>query len=241
MQALASFVCLCYVPAVDNVPDLELPPKSPGLSLTDRVYMTLKQAILSTKLSPGETIVEPLLADRFGISKTPVREALRQLAMEGLVITLPRKGYVVRLVGFDDVLEVLSMRAMLEPPLAAEAVRRRLPHHVEQLQHLLDEERDVQPGPQDIQLSLRFHELLAEIAGNSRASAVLKSLLDETVRIQMLMPDLQPVRKSVDIEEHMRILESLAAGDPEAARAAMAEHLEATRERTFAALQRVPR
>ena len=241
MSIIASQASLCYVPAVDNFPKLELTPKSPGLSLTDRVYMTLKKAILSTELGPGETIVEPLLAERFGISKPPVREALRQLAAEGLVITLPRKGYVVRLVGFDDVLEVLAMRAMLEPPLTTEAVRRRLPHHVEQLQQLLDEERDVQPGPRDIQLSLRFHELLAEIAGNSRASVVLKSLLDETVRIQMLMPDLQPMRKNVDIEEHARILEALTAGDPEAAREAMATHLEGTRKRTFAALQRIPR
>jgi DNA-binding GntR family transcriptional regulator len=220
---------------------LELPPKAPNVSLSDRVYVSLKQAILNTELAPGETIVEPLLAEQFGISKTPVREALRQLVVEGLVITLPRKGYVVRPVGFDDVLEVLAMRAMLEPPLVTEAVRRRLPHHVEQLQHLINEERDIPPGPHDIQLSLRFHELLAEIAGNSRASAVLKSLLDETVRIQMLMPDLQPVRKDVDIEEHGRILEALSASDPDAAREAMASHLEETRKRTFAALQRIPR
>ncbi len=220
--------------------DVNLPPKSPGMSLADRVYVAVKQAILSTELRPGETIVEPLLAERFGISKTPVREALRQLVMDGLVITLPRKGYVVRQVGFDDVLEVLAMRCMLEPPLAAEAARRRLPHQIEQLQHLLDEERGVMPGPNDIQLSLRFHELLAEIAGNGRASAVLKSLLEETVRIQMLMPGLQPVRKNVDIEEHARILDTLAEGESEPARAAMASHLEATRGRTFAALQHIP-
>ena len=232
---------LCYVAAVNNLPKLDLPSKAPGLSLTDRVYISLKQAILSTRLGPGETLAETMFAEQFGISKTPVREALRQLTMEGLVITLPRKGYVVRPVGFDDVLEVLAMRAMLEPPLTAEAVRRRLPHHVDQLQQLLNEEQDVQPGAQDIQLSLRFDELLAEIAGNSRASAVLKSLLDETVRIQMLMPDLQPVRKNVDIEEHARILEALAEGDAEAARDAMAAHLEGTRKRTFAALQHIPR
>ena len=220
--------------------DVDLPPKAPGLSLADRVYVALKQAILSTELKPGETIVEPLLAERFGISKTPVREALRQLVMDGLVITLPRKGYVVRQVGFDDVLEVLAMRSMLEPPLAAEAARRRLPHQIEQLQQLLDEERGVMPGPNDIQLSLRFHELLAEIAGNSRARAVLKSLLEETVRIQMLMPGLQPVRKTVDIEEHAHILDTLADGESEPARAAMASHLEATRRRTFAALEHIP-
>lgn len=219
----------------------ELPPKAPNLSLSDRVYISLKQAILNTDLAPGETIVEPLLAEQFGISKTPVREALRQLVVEGLVVTLPRKGYVVRPVGFDDVLEVLAMRAMLEPPLATEAVRRRLPHHVEQLQLLLTEERSIQPGPSDIRLSLRFHEMLAEMAGNGRACAVLRSLLDETVRIQMLMPDLQPVRKNIDIEEHGRILEALTAGDPDGAREAMASHLEATRERTFVALRHIPR
>jgi DNA-binding GntR family transcriptional regulator len=210
-------------------------------SLAERVYEALRAEILGTRLPPGEPISEAALAERLGVSKTPVREALRLLVHDGLVLVLPRKGYVVRPVGFDDVIEVLSLRYILEPRLAADAALRRLPHHIEQLRALLEEDRRSPSIEEGIEPGMRQHELIAEIAGNGRAVSVMRALFDESRRINVLIPASPPLSQAPDHDEHEQIIEAIAAGNPEAATAAMAAHLVAMRQRWVGGLERISR
>lgn len=202
-------------------------------SLTQKVYLALKEDILSTRLSPGQTIVEAALAQRFRVSKTPVREALRQLVHEGLVDVLPRKGYVVRPVGLADIMEVLALRRIVEPALAAAAAERRMAADIEELRELVDREAHMRPSLDELRTSLDVHAHLAAIAGNTRAAALVDSLLDETARVPWLSPRLS---LGSSAGEHRLIVEAVAAGDAEAAAGAMAAHLEDARARTLAAL-----
>lgn len=212
-----------------------------GGSLAERVYEALRTEILDTTLPPGEPVSEAALADRLGVSKTPVREALRLLVHDGLVLVLPRKGYVVRPVGFDDVIEVLSLRHVLEPSLAADAALRRLPHHIEQLRALLDEDRRTVTTGLDVEPGLRQHELIAEIGGNARAVTVMRSLLDESRRINMIMAGYQMKWQAADLTEHEQIIEAIVARDPDAAATSMAAHLGAMRQRMLGGLERFPK
>jgi len=202
-------------------------------SLTDKVYVALKQDILSGRLGPDAPIVESALAQRFRVSKTPVREALRQLVHEGLVMVLPRKGYIVRPVGLVDVMEVLALRSMVEPPLAAEAARRCTPQDADGLRDMVEREAALRPGLEELRTSLDVHASLARLAANGRAAALVDSLLDETARVPWLSPRL---RIGSSAEEHARIVAAVAAGDAEAAARQMAIHLDETRARTLIAL-----
>jgi DNA-binding GntR family transcriptional regulator len=198
-------------------------------TLTTQVYRALKEDILAARLG-AEPIVEGVIAEQYGVSKTPVREALRQLAHEGLVVVLPRKGYLVRPMGVGDIVEVMALRGIVEPPLAAEAARNRTEAQVEEMERLVALEDSTSPSLDGLRLSLRFHEFIAEIAGNGRALAVVRSLLDEASRIPWLAPGL---RIYPDVDEHCEIVAAIAAGDAKDAADKMAAHLEAARIRTL--------
>lgn len=203
-----------------------------GRSLTERVYRALKEDILSARLG-HEPIVEAALAREYGVSKTPVREALRQLTHEGLVLVLPRKGYLVRPVGVSDIVEVMDLRAIVEPPLAAAAARNRSQADVEQIERLLERTTPVSPSLDEVSLSLQAHELIADMAGNARAAALVRSLLDETARIPWLVPGLSIY---LGEGEHDEILQAIARGDADGAAKAMAAHLDAAKASTLIGL-----
>jgi DNA-binding GntR family transcriptional regulator len=191
-------------------------------SLTDRVYRSIKEDILAARVG-SKPMVEAAMARKYGVSKTPVREALRQLAHEGLVIVLPRKGYLVRPMGVSDIVEVMDLRRIVEPPLAAAAARERL----------LNGSVATPPTLESLLLSLRVHEFIAEIAGNSRAATLVRSLLDEATRIPWLAPGL---RIYPEQGEHDDLLADISRGDADGAERAMAAHLDAVKASTLLAL-----
>src|SRR5690242_19444441 len=96
------------------------PPAPKTESLTQQVYENLKEEILRAVRAPGEMVAEPELALRYGVSKTPIREALRLLLQDGWVMALPRKGYLIRPLALEDVRDVFALRQLLEPQLSAE-------------------------------------------------------------------------------------------------------------------------
>jgi DNA-binding GntR family transcriptional regulator len=198
-----------------------------SLSLTDQVYGTLKEEILRVHRAPGEILAEPELAAQFGISKTPIREALRLLVQDGWVRVLPRKGYLIRPLGLDDVREVFSLRQMLEPAMAAEAARRATARDIERLSELLRGQAEADGVIEQALLSARlFHLALAGIAGNTRGVRLLAALLDEVKRLHYLMPDLEShITSTVEIEAHREIAAAIAAQDPDRARELVAAHL----------------
>lgn len=92
-------------------------------SLSERLTMELRERITTGLLAPGSLVIEPALAEEFQVSKTPVRESLRQLTSEGLLQLLPKKGYLVRAISVEDIHEVLELRILLEPRAAHQVAR----------------------------------------------------------------------------------------------------------------------
>jgi GntR family transcriptional regulator, rspAB operon transcriptional repressor len=203
-------------------------PKQP---LTERVYQLLKSDILHARLLPGATVLEPELATRFEVSKTPVREALRLLAQDGWVTVLPRKGYLVRSLGLDDLRDVFQLRELLEPEFAGEAATR--------FTQLRDDRgvgralREQRSAADDLDRALTsagdFHVRIAEVAGNARAARIIANLVDEVTRLHHLMPSLEPhIWSSEELDAHERITEAIVAGNRREASRAMRDHLRTT-------------
>ena len=203
------------------------PAASPTRSLTDQVHDALKHEIVTAALAPGEALNEPELAARYGVSKTPVREALRLMAQAGWVVTLPRRGYLVRPLALEDIRQIFALRRMLEPPLAAEAARRATDSSVVFLQELIARQSASQQDfEQTVSSAREFHLAIAELSGNARAARMLCALVDEVVRLTYLMPRLESNLRSVtELEAHADIVQAIDHRDADGAAALMRAHL----------------
>ncbi|MBN6752095.1 GntR family transcriptional regulator [Kocuria palustris] len=199
----------------------------------------LRSQILEGALQPGERVIEPELAQRFGASKTPVREALQLLVAEGLVEVLPKKGYRIRGMELTDLGEVLELRTLLEPRAAARCARWADPEQVEDLTRRWEAQRDA-PGLEPLERTLRardFHAGIAQAAGSHRMSVILEGLHHEMVRAHHVLPQLRwHLSEEIELREHRGILAAITAGDPERAEAAMRTHMDSIRESLGAGL-----
>jgi len=226
---------VCYLGGV-HADENQLPTVGGG-SLGERVYRALKEDILARRIAGDEPLVEQTLAERYGVSKTPVREALRLLVHDGMLRVLPRKGYVVRPMEIQDIVEVFELRRILEPALCAEAARRRTREQVALMEESIELERHLtDPSLEEREQSLGLHRLIAEATGNKRAIAMHRSLMEDTARLPWLVPVLRAGPDRPEIEEHVRIVAAIAAGDHEAASREMLAHLEATLARDLGGL-----
>ncbi|EMY35716.1 GntR family transcriptional regulator [Arthrobacter crystallopoietes BAB-32] len=200
-------------------------------SATDRLEEVLRNRVWLGTLKPGSVVVEPELAKEFGVSKTPVREALQRLVAQGQVTVLPKKGYLIRTMGLSDVLELVEMRTVIEPHIAAKAARRR--HGLEVLRRELDLQHELlAPDPAaSLEHGRAFHETLASAAGNARMLEALERSLEEMGRAYNIVPGAQAhLHSEEELVEHEAIYAAVAAGDPDAARQAMLDHLQSIRQ-----------
>lgn len=196
-------------------------------SLTEQVYDELKREIVTGGLRPSETINEPDLAVRYGISKTPIREALRLLVQDGWVVVLRRKGYLVRPLGLEDIREIFAMRRMLEPPLTAGAARRASTADVAILMEIVARQasQDLE-FDQIIDAAADFHIAIVKFSSNSRALKVVTALVEEVTRLMHLMPRLEENLRSVaELEAHEAIAEAIEQRNAEEAADLMGAHL----------------
>jgi DNA-binding GntR family transcriptional regulator len=190
-----------------------------GAGLTAEVYRSLRAAIITGKLRPGERIVEADLGRQFGVSKSPGREALKTLQHEGLVDAIPRRGYVVTPITVKQVQDVMHLRLVLEREVAAEAARRATPAQIEELRRLVG--TPYLPGRSETYARFLgqnkvFHMALARITGNARLLEVLGRLLDDLERLFHLGLDVSD-RSQLLIGEHEELVDAIAARDAERA------------------------
>ncbi|MFB7272002.1 GntR family transcriptional regulator [Streptomyces sp. NPDC056244] len=197
------------------------------LSLTEQVYHRLKEEILQVRHGPGELLLEPELATRYGISKTPVREALRLLLQDGWVLVMPRKGYLVRPVRLEDIREVFEVRRMIEPVMAGQAAHLRTDDDIARLSGLCSEQsRDAESIEPALGAARAFHSELAALTGNGRALAILTDQLDEVRRLHHLMPKAEHhITSTVELDAHRQILAAVEAKDARAAADLMSDHV----------------
>jgi DNA-binding GntR family transcriptional regulator len=201
-----------------------LPP--PG-SAAARAYDYAKWAILNAVYSAGDVITEGGLAAELGISRTPVREALLRLEVEGLVRLRPKRGAVVATFTLEDVEDVLEARTLVETSTAPKSFEHRaelLPKVVEVHQEMCRRrhERDT-AGFTDA--DRRFHELIVDAAGNSVLSGVYRMLRERQTLFSSAMVRGRLDRMDAAIAEHERILAALRGDDAEAFVQVVREHL----------------
>lgn len=206
-----------------------MPPAEKKPSLKAEIAASLRSQILEGQLKPGRRVIEPELAESFGASKTPVREALQELVAEGLVEVLPKKGYRIRDMDAADLLEILDLRAVLEAHAAALAARTADAEAVHRLRERWEAQRDA-TGLEPLERTLRardFHAEISRIADSGRLRAVLDGLHREMVRAHHVLPELRwHLAEDIELREHREILEAVAAGEPERSAQAMRTHLE---------------
>jgi len=206
----------------------KLSPMSVGLTLTERVYLTIKEAILDLQYKPGDPLVEDDLARQLGTSKTPVRDALLTLERDGLVTKIPYKGTSVSEVSLKDATEIFELRAVLEGLAARLATPEFSRRDLDEAEHLLDEaDRALERGEVETcsRLGAQFHTMIHERADNRRLKPILDKLEEQLRRLRRLSDRLQG-RLEKSGREHRRILAGLRTGDPQQAEAAMRAHLD---------------
>ncbi|MFF4607501.1 GntR family transcriptional regulator [Streptomyces sp. NPDC001339] len=190
------------------------------------VCTAIREDIVSGALAPGSRLIEEILAARYGVSRVPVREALRTLQSEGFVTTRHHAGACVAALSEQEAADLLDIRALLEPLGAARAAVRRTPAHLKVLRGLvrLGRARARHGNPADLrQLDGWFHETLAQAAGSPSLTALLTQLRR---KIEWMYAVDLPDRSGESWDEHGAVLEAVARGDAERARALMAAHIE---------------
>ena len=206
----------------------QLNPVRTGMTLTERVYTTIKEAILDLKLQPGSPLVEDELARQLGTSKTPVRDALFTLERDGLVTKIPYKGTYVSEISLRDATEIFELRAVLEGLAARLATDTFGPAEFAEAERLLntaDQARARGDREAASQLGAQFHWLILQQAENRRLKPILAKLEEQLRRLRRLS-DLRQGRLEKSAREHRAILDCLRARDPFATEAAMRNHLQ---------------
>ena len=195
-------------------------------SVADLAYERIRGLVLSGELAPGTRLGQVELAERFGISRTPVREALRRLAGEGLVDFHSNRGFRVADLGLDAVLRRLEVRAILEPGIARLAAQRRTERDVELLKGCITREARARSGIAAHDASREFHVTLARASGNEELVRVLESLwLVEVGRRLLSRRSAVSDWQSEDVEEHRAIADAVAEGRAEDAESLMTRHV----------------
>lgn len=197
------------------------------------------EEILSASLRPGDLVLEGDIARRYGVSKTPVREALRHLADRGWILTIPRRGYLVRPLRLHDVTEVFELRLLLEPGLFAQAVRAAGEAQLAELTALVERaSHDDTPDDSRSSAGREFHLAVIRLAGNDRATAIVTNLLQEVRRLHHLMPDARTHPETVDVtSDHRSILTAIASGDADNVRELVRSHIQDSAARVLSAFR----
>jgi DNA-binding GntR family transcriptional regulator len=201
--------------------------RPPLAAVRERVREQLRERIVTGVLRPGDRLVERELAEDLGVSRVPVREAIRSLEADGFVVVQSPRRVVVRQLSRIDVEELFDVREALEGLATEQACRRADPAALRHLEQTVAEAaRALAAGNinEVAEANLRFHQEIVALAGNALLSSMLHQLED---RLRWLF------RQNEDwgrlLQEHRRLYEAVASGDPRQARACSVEHVQVNR------------
>ena len=198
------------------------------LPLRDVVFKTLRQAILKGELEPGERLMEIQLAERLGVSRTPIREAIRKLELEGLVLMIPRRGAEVAKISEKNLRDVLEVRRSLEE-LAIDLACQRIQE--EELETLREAQKEfaaaVAAGDamEIAQTDEKFHEIIYSGTGNQKLMQILSNLREQMYRYRLeYIKDAN--KRQILLVEHEQILKALSLRHVQEAKLAVREHID---------------
>lgn len=198
------------------------------LPLRDVVFNTLREAILKGELRPGERLMELQLASKLGVSRTPIREAIRMLEQEGLAVTIPRKGAEVAKMTEKDMEDVLQVRDALDELAASTACKQITAQELEELKGTMREfEESMKTG--DIkkiaEVDVKFHDIIYRATRNPKLENILSNLREQMYRYRIEYLKDEKTYPTL-IKEHNEIVEGLAERDKDKVTAAMHKHVE---------------
>ena len=203
---------------------------TPSPQAVDRVYTTLRQGILDGIYAPGARLGEADLAVALGVSRTPIREALRRLGSEGLLSTLPNKGARVRTWSTSELSDISDLRAILEGYAAGQAATRVTDADIVAMDDLVTrmEAATADGTAADIdlitELNRAFHGAVIDASGNALLPGLMHSLLHVPV-ISRTYRHYSPARMQQSMRQHRELVDALRAGDPAWAEAVMRVHV----------------
>ena len=199
------------------------------LPLRDVVFNTLRQAILKGELKPGERLMEIQLANKLGVSRTPVREAIRKLELEGLVLMIPRKGAEVAEITRQDMEDVLEVRTALEELAVKDACDHITDAQLSELKKASNEFKKALLEGKDLvpcaDADMHFHDVILSATNNRRLIQMLNNLSEQMYRYRMEYLKDERTHKTL-IEEHDAIRRALKKHDKVKAGAAIRVHID---------------
>ncbi len=198
------------------------------LPLRDVVFNTLRQAILRGELKPGERLMEIQLANKLGVSRTPIREAIRKLELEGLVLMIPRKGAEVAEITEKSLKDVLEIRRALEELAVQLACEKITKEEIKELKKAGDEFKKVLKS-QDItevaEADVRFHDVIYMATDNPKLIHLLNNFREQMYRFRVEYLKKDEVRPQL-IKEHDEIIRFITEGNKEEAARVVCSHIE---------------
>ncbi len=197
------------------------------LPLRDVVFNTLRQAILKGELEPGERLMEIQLAQKLGVSRTPIREAIRKLELEGLVVMIPRKGAEVARITEKDMRDVLEVRGTLEELAVSLACKNMSDDIIQELRmanKLFESAIVSKDVVKIVDADVNFHDVIYRTTDNQRLMQIISNLSEQMYRYRLEY--IKDARShSILISEHADIISRLQTKDEEGAKAVMNQHI----------------
>jgi len=200
--------------------------------LRDVIFDSLREAIIMGELKPGERLMEVQLAEKMGVSRTPVREAIRKLELEGWVTMTARKGASVSGVSVKDIMDVLEVRASLDGQAAALSAQRIRDDELKDLKEIYAQlvvniEKENLQGL--IKKDVEFHEIIYKSSRNDKLIQILNNLREQVQRFRIIY--LKDYGSQKDLkQEHLEILEAISSRDSERSQKSAFSHIEKQKE-----------
>jgi len=196
--------------------------------LSQKVYRVLKTEIIKGSLKPGTKLSEGKIAEQTGVSRTPVREALKELAAEGFVKMNPNQAVVVSSASVEDIQEVLQIRGVLEGLAARLAIKMISEEEIKELEKY-QKQMEYYTKKDDVlafsEMDAEFHELILNICGNNKLIQIRKNISDQAHRYRIRSLSI-PGRLKYSLKEHQEIVEALKRKNAEQADRLSQKHIE---------------
>ncbi len=196
--------------------------------LREVVFESVRGAIISGVLKPGERLMEVQLAEKLGVSRTPIREAIRKLELEGLVIMIPRKGAYVADLSIKDITDVLEIRAALEGLASSLAALRITDEEIKQIElNAMQFDKAIEADDFEgiVQADIEFHDNIFKATRNEKLMQINNNLREQVQRFRIMYISKSNKSKAL-AKDHFEIAEAISRRDIDMAEKIAKEHIE---------------